>query len=104
MGSFSRGQKMGATPIQLVTAVSAIANGGVLIKPHVVQQIKRGDQVLPTPTSISATEPRRVIRPETAATLRRLMGGVVVNGTRPRARLGGLAAAGQNRAPPENGT
>ena len=95
IGSVSMGQEIGVTPIQLITAVSAIANGGVLIKPHVVQQIKRGDQVLPTPTSISATEPRRVIRPETAATLRRLMEGVVLNGTGPLARLDGWTAAGK---------
>src|ERR1700756_752439 len=66
MASISMGQEVAVTPIQLITAVSAIANGGVLSRPHVVQQIKRGDQVLPTPTLLSATEPRRVIRPETA--------------------------------------
>src|SRR6202521_5885884 len=72
IGSISMGQEVGVTPIQLVTAVSAIANGGLLIKPHVMQQIKRGEQVLPTPAALSAAEPRRVIRPETAATRRRL--------------------------------
>jgi cell division protein FtsI (penicillin-binding protein 3) len=95
IGSVSMGQEIGVTPIQLITAVSAIANGGVLIKPHVVQQIKRGEQVLPTPTLLSATEPRRVIRPETAATLRRLMEGVVLNGTGKLARLDGWTAAGK---------
>src|ERR1700738_3416777 len=81
IGSVSMGQEIGVTPIQLITAVSAIANGGVLIKPHVVQQIKRGEQVLATPTALSSAEPKRVIRPETAATLRRLMEGVVLDGT-----------------------
>src|ERR1700688_5043806 len=95
IGSVSMGQEIGVTPIQLITAVSAIANGGLLIKPHVVQQIKRGEQVLPTPGSLSAAEPRRVIRPETAATLRRLMEGVVLNGTGTLARLDGWTAAGK---------
>jgi cell division protein FtsI (penicillin-binding protein 3) len=95
IGSVSMGQEIGVTPIQLITAVSAIANGGLLIKPHVVQQIKRGEQVLPTPASLSGFDPKRVIRPETAATLRRLMEGVVLNGTGPLARLDGWTAAGK---------
>jgi len=94
IGSVSMGQEIGVTPIQLITAVSAIANGGVLIKPHVVQQIKRGEEVM-APTALSATEPRRVIRPETAATLRRLMEGVVLNGTGYLARMDGWSAAGK---------
>jgi cell division protein FtsI (penicillin-binding protein 3) len=95
IGSVSMGQEIGVTPIQLATAVSAIANGGLLIKPHVVQQIRRGEQVLPAPASLSAAEPRRVIRPETAATLRRLMEGVVLHGTGTLARLDGWTAAGK---------
>jgi cell division protein FtsI (penicillin-binding protein 3) len=95
IGSVSMGQEIGVTPIQLITAVSAIANGGLLIKPHVVQQIKRGERVLPAPASLSAAEPRRVIRPETAATLRRLMEGVVLHGTGTLARLDGWTAAGK---------
>ena len=95
IGSVSMGQEIGVTPIQLITAVSAIANGGLLIKPHVVQQIKRGERVLPTPTALAGSEPKRVIRPETAATLRRLMEGVVLNGTGPLARLDGWTAAGK---------
>jgi cell division protein FtsI (penicillin-binding protein 3) len=95
IGSVSMGQEIGVTPIQLITAVSAIANGGLLIKPHVVQQIKRGERVLPTPVTLSGADPKRVIRPETAATLRRLMEGVVLNGTGPLARLDGWTAAGK---------
>lgn len=95
IGSVSMGQEIGVTPIQLITAVSAIANGGLLIKPHVVQQIKRGEQVVPTPASLSVLEPKRVIRPETAATMRRLMEGVVLHGTGTLARLDGWTAAGK---------
>ena len=96
IGSVSMGQEIGVTPIQLVTAVSAIANGGVLMKPHVVQAIKRGDRVVGPDMMVSAgAEPRRVIRPETAATLRRLMEGVVLSGTGTLARLDGWSAAGK---------
>jgi cell division protein FtsI (penicillin-binding protein 3) len=95
IGSVSMGQEIGVTPIQLTTAVSAIANGGLLMKPHVVLQIKRGEQVLATPSLLSSAEPKRVIRPETAATLRRLMEGVVLSGTGKLAHLDGWTAAGK---------
>jgi cell division protein FtsI (penicillin-binding protein 3) len=95
IGSVSMGQEIGVTPIQLITAVSAIANGGLLMKPHVVQTIKRGERVVHAEGALAATEPKRVIRPETAATLRRLMEGVVLNGTGKLARLDGWTAAGK---------
>src|SRR5437588_11361016 len=44
IGSVSMGQEIGVTPIQLITAVSAIANGGELFKPHVVKEIRHGEQ------------------------------------------------------------
>src|ERR1700674_812758 len=47
IGSISMGQEVGVTPIQLISAVSAIANGGMLYKPHVIAQLRRGEHVLP---------------------------------------------------------
>src|SRR5258707_1174409 len=86
IGSVSMGQEIGVTPIQLITAVSAIANGGTLVMPHVVQAIKRGDRVV-GPNMVNAPrESKGVIRPQAAATLRRLMEGVILNGTGPLAR------------------
>jgi cell division protein FtsI (penicillin-binding protein 3) len=113
IGSVSMGQEIGVTPIQLITAVSAIANGGTLMKPHVVREIRRGensrldeqarsgeqarqgDQASYSEDVGVSVEPRRVIRPETAATLRRLMEGVVLHGTGKLARLDGWTAAGK---------
>jgi cell division protein FtsI (penicillin-binding protein 3) len=95
IGSISMGQEIGVTPMQLVTAVSAIANGGSLYKPHVVAQMRRGDQVLPLTGALAPSEPKEVIRQETAATLRRLMEGVVLDGTGTKARLDGWTAAGK---------
>ncbi|HEV1994799.1 MAG TPA: penicillin-binding protein 2 [Candidatus Acidoferrum sp.] len=43
IGSISMGQEVGVTPIQLINAVSAIANGGMLYKPHVIAELRRGD-------------------------------------------------------------
>src|ERR1700676_4174856 len=47
IGSISMGQEVGGTPIQLISAVSAIANGGFLYKPHVIAELRRGDLSLP---------------------------------------------------------
>src|SRR6266852_6155822 len=94
-GSISKGQEVGVTPIQLISAVSAIANGGMLYKPHVVAELRRENQLAPPQGPLASAEPRKVIRPETAATLRRLMEGVVLNGTGPLARLDGWTAAGK---------
>ena len=95
IGSISMGQEVGVTPIQLISAVSAIANGGMLYRPHVVAQLRRDNKPLPAQGPLAPTEPRRVIRPETAATLRRLMEGVILNGTGPLAHLDGWTAAGK---------
>jgi cell division protein FtsI (penicillin-binding protein 3) len=95
IGSISMGQEVGVTPVQLISAVSAIANGGMLYKPHVVAELRRGDKVLPAEGQLAPADPKRVIRPETAATLRRLMEGVILDGTGTRAHLEGWTAAGK---------
>ncbi len=95
IGAISMGQEVGVTPMQLISAVSAIANGGTLYKPHIVAEVRKGESVLPGEGLPTASEPRRVIQPQTAATLRRLMEGVVLNGTGKLARLDGWTAAGK---------
>jgi cell division protein FtsI (penicillin-binding protein 3) len=95
IASVSMGQEVGVTPMQMIDAVSTIANGGVSYRPHVVQEMRRGEQVLQPDGPSSLVEPRRVIRPETAATLRRLMEGVILKGTGKKARLDGWTAAGK---------
>src|SRR5260370_15178725 len=89
------GKEVGAAPIQRISAGSAIANGGMLYKPHVVAELRRGDHRLPAEGLLELSEPRKVIRPETAATLRRLMEGVVLTGTGKLAHLDGWTAAGK---------
>jgi cell division protein FtsI (penicillin-binding protein 3) len=95
IASVSMGQEVGVTPVQMIDAVSTIANGGLAYRPHVVQELRRGDQILPLEGGSAPVEPRRVIRPETAATLRRLMEGVILKGTGKKARLDGWTAAGK---------
>jgi len=94
IGPISMGQGVGVTPLQLVTAVSAIANGGLLYRPRIVADLRHGDRAVSIPGE-SDGEPRRVIRPEAAATMRQLMEGVILHGTGPRAHLDGWTAAGK---------
>jgi cell division protein FtsI (penicillin-binding protein 3) len=95
VGSISMGQEVGVTPVQLITAVSAIANGGLLYKPRVVSELRRDEKILPAEGLLAPAEPKRVISPETAATLRQLMEGVVLHGTGPAAHLDGWTSAGK---------
>lgn len=67
------GQGIAVTPLQLATAVSAIANGGVLMRPYIVQEIRDGQRVQVTqPTPV-----QRVIREETARTLSEMLAEVM---------------------------
>jgi len=91
IGAISMGQEVGVTPVQLAAAVSAIANGGLLYRPRVVRELHRNGQVIP----VELAAPRRVLHPETAATLRRMLEGVVLEGTGKLAQLDGYTAAGK---------
>src|SRR5580765_1919344 len=95
IGSISMGQEEGVTPLQMINAVSSVANGGLLYKPRVVEEMRRGDRVLPLEGPSAPADPKRIIRPETAAIMRRLMEGVILNGTGKPARLDGWTAGGK---------
>ena len=93
VASISMGQEIGVTPLQMVTAVGAIANGGLLMKPYVVAEV-RNIKNLP----VAQTKPhvrRRVISADTAGTLTRLLEGVVTDGTGGKAAIPGYRVAGK---------
>jgi cell division protein FtsI (penicillin-binding protein 3) len=93
VGAISMGQEIGVTPLQMITAVSAMANGGLIVRPHVVRELRRGNQITEPPDSQQL--PRRVIKETTAATMRNMLEGVVLNGTGKLARLDGYTSAGK---------
>jgi cell division protein FtsI (penicillin-binding protein 3) len=92
IGSVAIGQEISVTPVQIISAISAIANGGTLYRSHIVQDI-HGDTDLPLP---KRPEPRQVTDARTAATLREMMENVVLEGTGKPARLDGYTAAGKS--------
>ena len=90
-GSF--GQTFKLTPLQLVRAISAVVNGGVLMEPYLVSQVLdgEGNVVLEqTPTEV-----RRVISEETSQTMRVLMESVVTEGTAKNAQVLGFQIGGK---------
>jgi len=94
LACMSIGQEIGMTPLQMITAYSAIANGGVLMKPYIVSEI-----ISPDGKSIkrnSPAEERRVISKATAATLTDILKTVVEEGgTAQRANVKGNLVAGK---------
>lgn len=89
------GQGISVTAIQLITALSAIANQGVLMKPFVVRGLMdRKGKIVQT---YHPTQVRRVISPETAKTLSAILTDVVSakDGTGKNARLVNIAVAGK---------
>ena len=103
--AISFGQGIAVTAIQLASATAAIANGGRLMKPFVVQAVT--DQNGRPLQRFEPTLIRQAISPTTARALRGVMGKVVSeNGTGRYAALNGYTAAGKTgtaQKPDENG-
>lgn len=94
LATMSFGQRFKITPLQLVTAVSAIANEGVLVEPQIVQKT-----VNPTTGATNVTqvvEKRQVISKETAETMLDLMEDVVQKGTGQYAKVSGYSVGGKS--------
>jgi cell division protein FtsI/penicillin-binding protein 2 len=86
----SFGQGIAVTSIQMLSAVGAIANGGVLMEPHIVQSVL-GDQNIP----ILPKSRGEVISPETATRITNLMVAAVEKGEAKFARIKGYTVAGK---------
>jgi cell division protein FtsI (penicillin-binding protein 3) len=87
------GYELAVTPLQLVSAYAAIANGGVMMKPHLLK--RRLDREGEIVEEIEPQEIRRVVSEETAATVRDMLVSVVEKGTGSAARITGLRIAGK---------
>ena len=108
IGYVAIGQEEAVTPLQLVTMVSTIANGGVYLQPHILMPGQtdakpgqdpalraepfRTDEDLPNPLPAGS---RRVISTLAAARMRQMMEGIVLYGTGKNAQLNGYSSAGK---------
>ena len=88
------GHEIGVTPLQMATAMCAIANGGKLLTPRIVKSITAGDGK--TISSLSPIGLRQVISPQTARQIGEALRGVVSDrGTAAAAAVPGFAIAGK---------
>jgi cell division protein FtsI (penicillin-binding protein 3) len=93
LASLSIGQEISVSPLQMLTAMSAIANGGNLVRPYVAKSIVAADgQVV---LENAPTQVRRVISEDTARTLATILKGVVTDGTGKAAAVEGFEVAGK---------
>ena len=102
IGAISMGQEVGVTAVQLLTAISAVANGGTLYQPSIVQKQFRHSPRQQPALLFAALRPgtpepngRRVVSPETALEVKRMMRQVVLVGTGRKAQLDGWSAGGK---------
>lgn len=92
--SILMGYEIAVTPLQLVTAYAAIANGGELLEPHLVKEIRNPDGKV-----LYKAEPRairRVMSGETARTVQQMLRAVVEEGTATKADLATFDVAGKS--------
>jgi cell division protein FtsI/penicillin-binding protein 2 len=88
MGNLPIGQGIGVTPMQMAAGYAAIANGGILRPPHIVASV--GGRKTPEPKG------RRVISAATAASVRKMLEGVIgPGGTASGAEIKGYNLAGK---------
>ncbi len=92
LATMSIGQSIAVTPIQLLCAVAAVANDGVLMKPRLVKEIRAGGK---TARTLEPEKVRQVISADTARQLRLLLENVVVRGTGRNAYVEGYRVGGK---------
>ena len=95
-------ERLLVTPLQMAMVVSAIANGGTLIRPHLVEQVRDRDGRI-----VSRAHPKeesKVISPESASALAGMMSQVVREGTGTAAALSGIDVAGKTGTAEVGGT
>jgi len=87
------GQEVGVTALQLVSAISVIANGGQLMKPYLVSEIK--DKYGQSIEKFQPIMIRKAISQATSSRIKKILIGVVENGTGKLAKVSCFSAAGK---------
>lgn len=104
LATMSFGQRFTISPLQLVSAVSAICNDGVYVNPRIVKQIENTDTG--NIETIETQRVRQVISKETSDKVKNMMESVVIDGTGKHAKVEGYSIGGKSGTsePTENKT
>lgn len=93
LATISFGQRLNITPLQMITAISCIANDGILMKPRIVKEITNTDT--DTVTEFPTTKIRQVISKQTSEKVKSMMESVVTQGTGRNAAVSGYSIGGK---------
>lgn len=91
LASLSIGYGIDVTALQTAVAFATIANDGLMVTPSIVKRIQQDGETLET----IEPQSRRIVKPETASALKKMLQAVVLDGTAKRARLNGYTSAGK---------
>ena len=94
LATYAFGQRFQVTPLQMITAISCVANDGVLMKPNIIKSITNTDTGAITETE--ATEVRQVISKSTAEQVKSMMESVVLEGTGKNVAVSGYSIGGKS--------
>ncbi len=93
LATMSFGQRLNITPLQMITAISCVANDGILMKPRIVKQVTNTETN--STSEISTTEVRQVLSKKTAESVKSMMESVVTQGTGKHAAVSGYSIGGK---------
>lgn len=87
------GQTLSVTPVQMLAALGAVANDGVLMKPHLVREVRSPEGKLVQ--AMPPVQVRQAVSAETARSVRQMMEAVITRGTGQAAAIKGFSVAGK---------
>ena len=94
LATMSFGQRLNVTPLQMITALSCVANDGILMQPRIVKEITNTD--VGTTTEVPTVQVRQVISKTTANSIKSMMESVVTEGTGKHAAVTGYSIGGKS--------
>ena len=94
LATYAFGQRFQVTPLQMITAISCVANDGVLMKPNIIKSITNTDTGAITETQ--PTEVRQVLSKSTAEQVKSMMESVVLEGTGKNVQVSGYSIGGKS--------
>ena len=94
LATYAFGQRFQVTPLQMITAISCVANDGVLMKPNIIKSITNTDTGAVTETQ--PTEVRQVLSEKTASQVKSMMESVVLNGSGKNVQVSGYSIGGKS--------